>query len=169
MQIETGRLLLRPLQITDLDDLALIYSDPQVMRYRVNSQPASRCETQQMLEEYIQHWEKYGFGRWGIIYKDNQSLIGHCGLEVVDNTSDIEINYLLRRAYWNQGLATEAAAAMIEYGFTQLKLERIVAIAQPENIASRCVMEKLGMRYENNVMQHNINWMRYVLYKQKWR
>ncbi len=121
LEIETKRLLMRPLKTNDIDDIYRIYNDPEVMKYRVFNQPATREETQVMLETYCQHWKKYGFGRLAIIYKKSQRLIGHCGLEVFENTSqiniennqdsknDIEINYLIERDYWGMGLGSEAA------------------------------------------------------------
>jgi RimJ/RimL family protein N-acetyltransferase len=124
-QIETPRLWLRPLALTDLDDLAAIYSDPEVMRYRLFPQPASRKQTQESLESYLAHWEQYGFGRWATIYKVNQQLIGHCGLEYTASLDEVEVNYLLARKYWRQGLATEAALTLIRYGLQTLQLKRL--------------------------------------------
>lgn len=101
-KIETPRLWLRPLALTDLDDLAEIYSAPEVMRYRLISQPASRKQTQESLESYLAHWEQHGFGRWATIHKASQGLIGHCGLEYLSDLDEVEVNYLLAREYWGR-------------------------------------------------------------------
>lgn len=98
--IETPRLLLRPLAETDLDDLAQIYSLPEVMRYRLFSQPASLKQTQDTLELYLSHWNQHGFGRWATIHKASQQLIGHSGFEYIATLDEVEVNYLLSSKYW---------------------------------------------------------------------
>lgn len=167
-KIETSRLWLRPLAKSDLDDLAGIYSDPQVMRHRLTSQPASRWQTQEMLASYLRHYEQHGFGRWATIYKANQRLIGHCGLEYLASLDEVEINYLLRKEYWGQGLATEAAIMLLRYGFATLQLERLVALAKPKNFASQRVMKKIGMQYQRNIQLHGVEWVVYTVNRDQW-
>lgn len=162
-KIETSRIWLRPLALADLDDLAEIYNDPEVMRYRACSQPASRKQTQERLESYLAHWEQHGFGRWATIYKASQRLIGHCGLEYLASLNSVEVNYLLDRDYWGQGLATESAIALLRYGFETLQFERLVALAKPENLASRRVMEKIGMQYAKNIQLYGVEWVFYTI------
>jgi RimJ/RimL family protein N-acetyltransferase len=77
-------------------------------------------------------------------------MIERCGLCFLDKTPEIEFGYTLDKLYWNQGLATEASLASLNYGFEILKFGKIVAIARPENIASQRVMQKVGFKYENN-------------------
>ncbi len=166
--IETARLHLRKLDASDLDDLAQIYQDSEVMRYRVFSEPASREETQRQLTQMIDHWQQYGFGRWAIAEKSTQKFIGHAGLEIVPALDEIEINYLLARSHWNQGFATEAATAIAQYGLTKLGCNRIVAIAKPENLASRRVMEKINMRYEKEITLYENCWVCYSLNRDQW-
>ncbi|MBR8839583.1 MAG: GNAT family N-acetyltransferase [Stigonema ocellatum SAG 48.90 = DSM 106950] len=161
--IETPRMWLRPLALTDLDDLADIYTDSEVMRYRSISQPASRKQTQESLESYLAHWGKYGFGRWAIIHKTKGCLIGHCGLEHVVSLNEVEVSYLLAREYWGQGLATESAIALVNYGFETLQLERLVAMAKPENLASCRVMEKIGMQYEKKIQLNGVEWVLFAI------
>jgi RimJ/RimL family protein N-acetyltransferase len=79
--------------------------------------------------------------------KDAGELIGWCGLAHLENTDDIESGYAFAKRYWGHGFASEAGAAVIKYGFEALGLDRIVAIAWPENIASRRVMDHLSMTY----------------------
>ncbi|MEC4814509.1 MAG: GNAT family N-acetyltransferase [Scytonema sp. PMC 1069.18] len=166
--IETSRLLLRPLTETDLDDLAEIYSIPEVMRYRLFSQPASFKQTQEFLISYLLHWEQHGFGRWATIYKASQQLIGHCGLEYLAALDEVEVNYLLSSQYWGQGLATESAIALVSYGFKTLQFERLVALAKPENLASLRVMEKIGMQYYKNIQLYDVEWAFYVIKRDQW-
>ena len=74
-------------------------------------------------------------------------MIGHCGLQFIHVTPEVEVTYGLAKAYWRMGLASEAARACLRYGFEQLKLDRILALADPGNVRSHLVMERIGMRY----------------------
>ena len=168
-EIETERLHFRNLTWQDLDDLARIYQDPEVMKYRLHPEPATREQTQEMLEKILSHWQQYNFGRWAVICSHNQQLIGHCGLEVLAGTSEVEVNYLLDRTYWGKGLATEAAREALRYGFEELGCDRLVAIAKPENIASRRVMEKAGMQYEKDIEYYGVSWVYYKLKRDQWK
>ncbi|KAM3099346.1 GNAT family N-acetyltransferase [Phormidesmis sp. 146-35] len=184
-EIETARLHLRPLMPQDLEVLARIYRDPEVMQYRLHSEPASREQTQESLDQMIAHWQRYGFGRWATICfsrylfeieKSTQNLIGHCGLEFLADTSEVEVNYLLDRPHWGKGLATEAARKLVRYGFERLgrdpsrvsRRDRLVALAKPENLASRRVMEKIGMQYEKTVQYFGVDWVCYGIDRDQW-
>jgi len=134
--------------MADLNDLLAIRSDPEVMRFIGAGQPHAKDQVRDALEHILSVWKQHGFGRWAIIHKPDKKLIGWCGLAFLDKTEEIEIGYGIAKEYWGRGLTTEAAAATIRYGFEELKLSRIVAVAMPENIASRRIMEKIGMRYE---------------------
>lgn len=90
-------------------------------------------------------------------------MIGHCGLEYVVSLDEVEVNYLLAREYWGQGLATESAIAIANYGFETLQLERLVGIAKPENLASCRVMEKIGMQYEKNIQLNGVEWVLFTI------
>lgn len=146
-EIETPRLLLRMFNQDDLEDLSRIYADADVMRY-LSGHPLTRDETAGWLKYFIAGWEQYGFGWWGVVLKESGELIGHCGLQFIHVTPEIEVTYGLAKAYWSKGLASEAARACLRYGFEQLKLDRIYALADPGNIGSHRVMERIGMTYE---------------------
>jgi RimJ/RimL family protein N-acetyltransferase len=146
--IETERLVLRRFTPGDLDALVGLRADPLVMRY-IGDQ--SREKVEQRLGYYISHYEPHGFGMWAVIDKTTAALIGWCGLIFLDQTPEVEVGYGVAREHWGKGLMTEAARACLRYGFEQAALERIVAVAMPENSASRRIMEKLGMRYEKMV------------------
>lgn len=168
-ELITPRLWLRPLAKTDLEELARIYSDPEVMKYRLIAQPASRQQTRVMLEAYLRHWEAHGFGRWAIFHKHHQHLIGHGGLEYLDTLHEVEVNYLLASGYWGQGLATEAATVLLRYGFETLQCERLVALAKPGHFASRRVMEKIGMQYEQTLELYEVEWVLYAIHDSHWQ
>ena len=144
--IETERTVLRMFTMDDLDDLARIFGNPQVMKYLGHTcEPIPRDETEKALASIINHWEKNGFGRWAVISKVNNKLIGCAGLRSYEGTA--ELVYLLDDSYWGKGLATEIAGKIIKYGFETREFPQIIAMTRPGNAASRRVMDKLGMRF----------------------
>jgi RimJ/RimL family protein N-acetyltransferase len=154
-EIETLRLQLRHLTLDDVDALYRIYSHSELFKYMSNEKALLWEETRAIINSITENWQQYHFGVWAVVYKKNKQLIGTCGFKVLENTREIQIGYLLLKSYWGHGLATEAAAAALKYGFEVAQLERIVAIAKPENIASWRVMEKVGMKYEKNAYFYN--------------
>jgi len=145
-QIETERTILRMFGPADLDDLASIYADEDVMRY-LSGHPLSREETSGWLEYFLKGWEQYGFGWWAVTSKDAGEIIGHCGLQFIHITPEVEVTYGLAKKYWRQGIGSEIGGACLRYGFEELNLERIYALADPGNTASHRVMQRIGMTY----------------------
>jgi ribosomal-protein-alanine N-acetyltransferase len=147
----------------DLDALLLITSDPEVMKHLGMGGARTKEKTMNTIDAILRHWDQHGFGIWALEHKANGKLIGWCGLQMLEKTPEVEVAYLLAQAYWNQGLATEAARAAIEYGFNALKRDRIVAIARPENVGSYRVMEKIGMKYEKDAHFYNVDVVYYAI------
>jgi len=148
--LETKRLVLRHQVLQDLDDLWALYCDPEITRY-IPDAPRSRQEAKEELE-----WHRNGhprfpeLGLWATIHKETGRFIGRCGLLpwTIDERQEVEVAYTIAREYWGQGLATEAAKAILNYGFEQLNLSRLVSLIDSENIASQKVAEKIGMTFE---------------------
>jgi len=143
--LETPRLLLRAQTLEDTDALARILSDPETMRYY--RAPYDRAGVEQWIERSRQRYKNDGVGLWAMILKSTNELIGDCGItrQEVNGEYFYEIGYHLRRDYWGQGLATEAAIACREWGFRHLKTDRLISIIRPENLPSRRVAERNGM------------------------
>jgi RimJ/RimL family protein N-acetyltransferase len=140
----TPRLELRAFRPDDLDSLAAIYADPEVMRYirgGVAEGPRTREQTAASMDAYAEEWTQRGYGVWAVVNRADGQLLGVCGF--VDRA---EIGYIFGRASWGHGIATEAARACLWYGFEHLGYEEIGAGAKSENVASLRVLEKLGMR-----------------------
>ncbi len=146
--IETARLRLRPLVAEDLDAIHGIWVEPGVRKYLWDGERISREKAETVLASSIESFENYGFGIWAVIHREKGDLIGFCGFRFLDDTPEIELLYGISTPYWGTGLATEAARAAIRYGFEEVGLDRILGIADRENIASRRVLEKAGMRFE---------------------
>jgi RimJ/RimL family protein N-acetyltransferase len=162
-EFETPRLRLRLFRRDDVDALAAIFSKPAVMRYLPGGQPIPRERIPAGIERRIQDWETRGFGLFALEDKATGALIGQAGLFPLEETDEVEVAYLLDEPYWGQGLATEAARACLHFGFEQLHLPRIVAVAVPANRASTRVMEKLGMEYQGLAQHYGLGVARYAI------
>jgi RimJ/RimL family protein N-acetyltransferase len=152
--LETERLILRPLVLEDAAALYSIYSDPETMKFMGQAPDSVAQERNNIQSHIIHHYEKCEAGLWATLLKDNNQLIGRCGLmhKQIGGVPEVELAYLLGRKYWSKGLATEAAAVILQYGFTKCGLSRIVAVIHPQNAASIRIAEKIGMKYEREVM-----------------
>jgi RimJ/RimL family protein N-acetyltransferase len=165
--IETDRLRLRLFQPQDLDELASMFSDPQVMRYVADGKPAGREVAEKALTSVIDHWRRHGFGRWAAEDKETRQFVGFGGLRSLFGMP--EVVYHFAPAHWGKGLATELGRASLRYGFEEHRFEKIVAIAKPENAASIRVMEKLGMHYEMNTRYYDIDVVQYALARKEYK
>ncbi|MBE9139534.1 GNAT family N-acetyltransferase [Nodosilinea sp. LEGE 07088] len=153
--LETQRLILRDFTLEDVPQLAPILSDPRVMKFSPKG-VLSTAETQEKIEEFIALYQSHGFGKWAVIFKQTNQLIGYCGiaLEHIDGINEPEIGYRLEPAFWGQGLATEAAKPAINYGLDQLQLPYLLGIVEPANTASVKILKKLGLEYDRNTVLH---------------
>jgi [ribosomal protein S5]-alanine N-acetyltransferase len=151
---ETERTFLRHFHAADLDDMAGLFADPEVMRF--GKGPQSREWTglwlRGCLEDYFRKW---GFGLWAVVLRTDRRAIGYCGLTLfgdVDGREEIELGYRLARGHWGRGLATEAAGAARDYAFGHLDLRRLIALTDPENVRSARVAVKTGLRHEKDTL-----------------
>jgi ribosomal-protein-alanine N-acetyltransferase len=151
--LETDRLIMRHLQMTDLEDLFALYRDPDIRRYFPEG-TLTLEETRDELEWFLNgHPEHPQLGLWATIDKQTDQFIGRCGLLpwTIEDQSEVEVAYLLSKASWGKGLATEAARAIASYGFEQLGLTRLICLIDPDNRASINVAEKTGMAFEKRI------------------
>jgi ribosomal-protein-alanine N-acetyltransferase len=150
---ETERLAFRRLTMDDLDALAAIYRDPEVRRYFPEG-TLTYQETKEELEWIIDvYYGRYGFGLWATMSRETNELVGRSGLLpwTIEGRSEIEVAYLLARGHWGRGLGTEAARAVLEYGFEELSLSRLICLIDPANDASIKVAVKIGMTLEKEL------------------
>ena len=150
--LETDRLLLRHLSLDDLEALAAIQADPEVMRY-FDGGPLTTQVVRYDLERCIARQQECGFSLWAAIDKSEGRFIGRCGLlpQSLQGREEVEIAYMIDRSYWGRGLATEAAIAIRDHAFDRLGRDRLVSIIHRDNLASRRVAEKAGMRPERMI------------------
>jgi RimJ/RimL family protein N-acetyltransferase len=164
-EIETNRLHLRQFEADDIDAYAAIMGDYGVGKGFPKGTGYTREESKKSLDNIVNHWDKHGFGIWAIADKQTDALLGRCGLNLLTETSEVEVDFVVAPKYWRNGFATEAAKAALIYGFETLDLDRIIALAKPENTASRKVMEKIGMHFVKNAQYWGITVVYYEVSK----
>ena len=148
-------------RLADLDSLAALLADPEVVRYVGNGLPIMRTESENALRSIIRHWDIHSFGRWAVVDKETEEFIGYGGLRSLMGTPEVVYHFV--KAHWGRGLATEMARASLRFGFEEHQFDRIVAVAKPENAASIHVMEKVGMKYEMHTSYYNMDVIQYRL------
>jgi GrpB-like predicted nucleotidyltransferase (UPF0157 family)/RimJ/RimL family protein N-acetyltransferase len=148
--LETRRLLLKAPKITDLDELVGLRSDNEVMHYTGEGGSQTKEQVQNYLNFALSYQEKHGMGFCLVLEKDSGNFIGEAGLFHLlfdDMQPDIEIGYHLHKKYWGKGYATELTKALIHWGFQHLSINKIVAAAYPNQIASQKVLQKSGFDF----------------------
>ncbi|MCK4449041.1 MAG: GNAT family N-acetyltransferase [Anaerolineae bacterium] len=161
--ITTSHLILRAFTEADIEPLHRILGDRDVLRYFPNPNLPSRDKVEKMISSRLKHWEEHGYGWWAVEPRSKRELIGWSGLQFLPETEEVEVAYLLGKAYWGKGLATEAAQACLQYGFENVEVESIVAIVHPENLASQRVIEKLGMLFVDQAHYFGMDCYRYSI------
>jgi RimJ/RimL family protein N-acetyltransferase len=152
--VETERLVLRQFCLSDADAIHRVFGDPEVMRFGDGVQTI-HCVHDWLCHCLENYQQKSGIGPWAVVERSSTETIGYCGLFYfpdVCGQPETEIGYRLARAYWGRGYATEAVIAVRDYGFNTLGISRLIAMIDPQNIASIRVAEKAGMKYEKDVM-----------------
>jgi len=152
----TPRLLIRQLEETDHDALIPILSDKDVMQYSTLG-PISSEQITLWLDERIALYDRLGFSVWAVILKEEDKLIGFCGIKPIDldGLREIEIMFRFAKAYWNKGYAFEAAQACKQYAFDTLAINSLIAIVDPNNERSLNLIDKLNMTYEKDSVYKN--------------
>src|SRR5688572_32214269 len=152
IDLKTKRLILRPFRESDLDDMAALMANQDFMRFSLGV--LSREQTAAFLGK-ITARDRDGLpSQLAVLLRANERLIGYCGFfaQAVDSVEEIEIGYRLDPDLWGQGLATEAARAVRDYGFGELNLPRLISLIHPDNVASQRVAEKNGMTPEKETV-----------------
>ena len=162
--LETNRLSLRPMTSDDVDALLHIFGDPKVMS-AFNEQPFNRERMLGWVNRNLAHQTEHGYGLFSVILKSSDTLIGDCGLEVMEVEGEriAELGYDFRSDYWNQGYATEAAQAVRDFAFQTLQLPRLISLIRVGNHASKRVAEKVGMQLQSELTRYGNRYWSYQL------
>ena len=152
LSLETARLRLRPLRAGDLDELSVLLGDAEALAHW--GAPLDREGARRWIERNLARYENDGFGRCAVLLRATGELVGDCGLApaTVEGVPEVELGWIVRRAHWGRGFATEAGGAWRDHAFDALGRDRIVSMIGPGNVASRRVAERLGGRVERTAM-----------------
>lgn len=142
MQIETARLLLRPLTVADLDQFLAMHDAPEVIR---TMGPYTRSTAVERLEGYEREWHEHGYGLVSVTERVTGRFVGRSGLKYWPQFDETEVGWVLHPSVWGRGFATEAARACLDWGFRNLDVPYITAMIVPDNTRSLHVAERLGM------------------------
>jgi len=166
--LQTARLILRPFQPQDLDLLAELMANPGFMRFSLGVH--SREQTAAFLDKILL-WQDEGLpSLFAVMHSMDDRMIGYCGFyhQQIDEMDEIEIGYRLHPDYWNRGLITEAAQAVRDHGFRDLKLPRVISLIHPDNIPSRRVAEKNGMTLEKETLYRGFRTFVFAITREQW-
>jgi RimJ/RimL family protein N-acetyltransferase len=169
VEIETERLRLRSFVPEDFEPMHRLWNDAEVMKYIRPGWTPSREEVVAYFERVKTRWGERGFGHLATTLKETQEFIGYCGFQYVEETPEVELLYGLARPYWRQGYTTELARACLRWAYENTKLDRIIALANPENVGSWRVMEKIGMKYEGMAHHYDADLVCYVMTREKYQ
>ena len=168
MQLQTERLVLRSFCEEDVDALAELFANPDFMRFSLGAF-TERKKTVDFIEKMM-GWDLAGMpSQFAILSPGEHTVIGYCGfLHHPEVPGEVEIGYRLHPSYWNRGLVTEAARAVRDYAFADLKLPRVMSLIHPENIPSRRVAEKNGMKVKKEITFRGFPTLVYGITREQW-
>jgi ribosomal-protein-alanine N-acetyltransferase len=163
--LETERLFLRRLRADDVDAIFAVIGDPLAMQYYPRTFEYKDAE--EWIERNIQRYAEQGHGLYALVLHTSGDVLGDCGLvtQQIEGGAELEVGYHLRRDQWGHGYATEAARACIAYAFRELGAEKVISLIRPENLPSRRVAERNGMRVEHQVTHHGLPHLVYAMGK----
>ncbi|MEM1294888.1 MAG: GNAT family N-acetyltransferase [Verrucomicrobiota bacterium] len=151
-ELTTARLRLRHLGLADFDAMREIHGDDETMSFYGGAFPPEK--TTDWIERSLESYAENGFGSWAVLHREEARLVGLCGItyQLIDGERIPEIGYQFNRSFWGQGLATEAAIACRNYGFKELGFPRLVSWMATDNVSSRRVAERVGMKLWKEVV-----------------
>ena len=165
--LETERLIIKKLTPDDLPWLIEMRAPDAVNRYLGGPEMQNAESLAKRLPFYLECHEKFGFGFCTMTLKSNGELIGTSGIQPLEDSGEIEVGYNLAEKYWRQGFGYECAMAWLKYGFETAGLQRIVAVAHPDNTGSWRIMEKCGMRFERTEKHYGMDCVFYAVSREE--
>ena len=161
--LETRRLRLREFDPNDLDSLSAMVADEEQMRFY--PRPRTRDEAGAWIGRNRCLYEEQGFGFWLVESRPASGFLGYCGIRplVLEGASETEIGWHTTKRAWNQGIATEAAAAVRDLAFARYAQKRLIALIHPDHLAYRRVAEKNGMCQQTAVVFDGDTYVVYVI------
>jgi [ribosomal protein S5]-alanine N-acetyltransferase len=167
--LKTERLNLRSFRKDDVDRMAQLFANSDFMRFSLGVF-TQRKQTVAFIEK-VMGWDRASIpSQFAVVLRGEEAVIGYCGFfyHPEHAIEDIEIGYRLNPDYWNRGLITEAARAVRDHGFRDWKLSRVISLIHPENIPSRRVAEKNGMRIEKEITFRGFPTLVFAMTREEW-
>ena len=161
--VTTPRLHLRAFTFDDVAGLHAIMGGDEVLRYFPVPVPPTLEKTETFIRRQLEHWEKHKYGWWAVTLREDARLVGWAGLQYLPETNETEVAYLLDRAVWGRGLAVEAAAAGLYFGFEVLGKDTIIAVVHVDNARSVRVLDKLAMTRDRTDSYFGIDVYHYTI------
>ena len=168
----TDRLLLVPWTNEFKDEWGRILADPQIVRFISGGVPYTPKEALENSERSERLWKEFGFGPWAAIEQATGRWVGRIGLNLLEDWPDSdrwEVGWELDPSFWRRGFATEGGREAIRFGFEDLALRRIISVTRPDHIASRRVMEKCGLLFQEELVFRNVPCVCYAVDREVWR
>lgn len=152
--IETKRLILRPHELRDIEPAYQMNLNQEVTRFTGDGGVVEMNEMERRIKESVfGDYERFGFGRFAVEWKETGEFIGFTGLKYLPEMKEVDLGYRFKREFWGMGIATEAGLASLDFGFNHLGLNRIIGMLLPDNLASVRVLHKLGFHFERDMME----------------
>ena len=169
MELQTPRLILRSFGEGDVDVMTRLFANPGFMRFSLGVY-TERKQTVAFIEK-VMGWVRACMpSQFAVVPRGEHAVIGYCGFHHHPEVpGEIEIGYRLHPDYWNRGLITEAARAVRDHAFADLKLPRVISLVHPENIPSRRVAEKNGMKVEKEIRFRGFPALVYAITREQWQ
>ena len=166
--MRTSRLVGRRPEPGDGDAYVRFYGDPRIPEELWPSDLRTPDHARGTLDEFIDHWERWGFGAWTVLLRDGE-IIGHAGMQhtTIGGNPEVEILWFIHPDHWSRGYATEMAREAVRVAFGVLELDDLVSFTVDGNAASRAVMEKLGMTYERDIEHAGLPHVLYRLERER--
>lgn len=166
--LETDRLILRELQLSDAEAFFAMDKNPKVHQYLWNKPVQKIEETIEIILSVRQQYSDNGIGRFAMILKETNEFIGWAGLkyntEAVNNKVNFyDIGYRLDEKFWGRGYASEATFAWLNYAFETMNIKTMEAAAHSDNVASNRILQKIGMHFTEQYLEDDISWNWYQL------
>ncbi len=168
MYIESERLIIRPYTLNDIEDLYQIISDKETMKYFNNVY--NRERTRYWIEWSINHYNNYGYSFCAVILKENNKMIGNCGLTMqnINGTMCPEIGYHINKHYWRQGIGSEAAKMVRDWAFLNTPYNELYSYMSENNIPSSKVAIQNGMSLSGKYQEEGITYLIYKITRTEW-
>jgi ribosomal-protein-alanine N-acetyltransferase len=166
--LETERLILRSFRKADIDAMAQLFANHDFMRFSLGAF-TERQKTVDFIEK-VMGWDRASMpSQFGVVLRGEHAVLGYCGFHHHPEVpGEVEIGYRLHPDYWNRGLITEASRAVRDHGFAERKLPRVISLIHPDNIPSRRVAEKNGMRVEKEITFRGFPTLVYAITREQW-